>query len=401
MVNVRPLKLFSSILVVAVSIWLVGCRGLTSAPSTTTNGGTTQLPATQSPVKRLVVVVMQNSSFDHLFGTYPGNTPGQAVNGIKPGVPGYSQIDANGNTVTPTLLTSSSTPDLPHGHTFYVNDVDGGKMDKFAANEGDLSMQYYDNTMPGIDKIWGYANKFALADNYFNSVLSSAPADVLYMIAADDNNQPFSVQPIYGPCNKPDSAAVALTNENVGDEMTGAHIPWGWFQENYGLCSNGYVPQENPFQYFTSTHASPNIQDLNAFFAQLSANTLPAVSFVQPNPSHDMHPGSGSVTIAAEWLDAFIQNVQASPEWSSIAIVVIWDEGGGWWDHVPPPAVDSQGLGVRVPMLVISPFAKTNYVSHVQMDHVSILRFIQWNWNMAVLNSRNGQSTDIRDMFTF
>jgi phospholipase C len=116
-----------------------------------------------------------------------------------------------------------------------------------------------------------------------------------------------------------------------------------------------------------------------------------------------MHPGSGAVTIAASWLDNFIQSVQNSSIWPDTAIIVIWDEGGGWYDHVPPPAVDSQGLGVRVPMLVISPFAKRGYISHVQMDHVSILKFIQWNWSLPSLNARNSSpaSGDLRDMFQF
>jgi phospholipase C len=78
---------------------------------------------------------------------------------------------------------------------------------------------------------------------------------------------------------------------------------------------------------------------------------------------------------------------------------VVWDAGGGWYDHVPPPTEDSQGLSFRVPMLVISPLAKQNYVSHTQMDHVSILRFIQKNWGLASLNTRNSASNDISDMF--
>jgi phospholipase C len=114
-----------------------------------------------------------------------------------------------------------------------------------------------------------------------------------------------------------------------------------------------------------------------------------------------MHPGSGSVTTALNWLDGFIKRVQGSSQWSSTAIIILWDESGGWWDHVSPPQVDSQGLGARVPMIVISPYAKRGYVSHVQMDHVSVLRFIQWNWSLGTLNSRNALSNNMLDMFQF
>ena len=79
----------------------------------------------------------------------------------------------------------------------------------------------------------------------------------------------------------------------------------------------------------------------------------------------------------------------------------MWDTGGGWYDHSPPPSVDGQGLSVRVPMMVISPLAKHGYVSHVTMDHVSVLSFIQWNWMLGTLNTRNTQSGDMRDMFPF
>jgi len=112
-----------------------------------------------------------------------------------------------------------------------------------------------------------------------------------------------------------------------------------------------------------------------------------------------MHPGGGPITNGITWLNSFIQEVQASPVWPNAAIIVIWDSSGGWWDHVPPPQVDTQGNGPRVPMLVISPLAKKNYISHVQMDDVSILKFIQNTFGLAPLNPRNQLGNDISDMF--
>jgi phospholipase C len=158
---------------------------------------------------------------------------------------------------------------------------------------------------------------------------------------------------------------------------------------------------QNPFQYFTSTHDAPQVQNIANFFSQLNSGNLPAVSFVQANDRNSGHPGSGPIGESLNWLNDFVSQVKATSAWDSIAIVVIWDEGGGFWDHVPPPQVDSQGLGIRVPMLVISPFAKAGYVSHVRMNHVSILKFIQWNWSLSSLNARNEQGNDIRDMFPF
>jgi phospholipase C len=131
------------------------------------------------------------------------------------------------------------------------------------------------------------------------------------------------------------------------------------------------------------------------------SGTLPAVSFVQPNPRNSTHPAAGSITEGLMWLDDLIKQVQASPVWPGVALIVIWDESGGWWDHVPPPQVDQEGYGMRVPLLVISPHAKRNYISHTQMDNVSVLKFIQETWGLTPLNTRNQASSGLNDLFSF
>lgn len=394
-------RYFAVVLVLAASCWLGGCRGLDTGSPNPVGGGSggltkgEQLPPTASPVQRIIVVILQNNTFDHLFGTFP------AANGFHPGVPGYTQTDANGNSVSPFLLTTTTPANLPEGRAAYLKVWDNGLMDKFAASNGDQSMGYYDGTTPGVSTLWSYAQQFALADNYFSSVMSEAPTNQLYMVAAQDNGQVFPVQPDFGPCNKTDAASKPYSFPHVGDQLTGKSIDWEIFVENYGQCGN-FVPQHDPFQYFVDTNNTPRIQDYSQFAPQMASATLPAVSFVIPSPAHDMHPGGGSVLAAANWLNNFIQQIQNSSLWANTAIVITWDTGGGWYDHVPPPQVDSQGLSFRVPLLVISPYAKKGYISHVQMDHVSILKFIQWNWNLGPLSvPRNNTSTDIRDMFQF
>ncbi|MBI2677717.1 MAG: hypothetical protein HYX28_02940 [Candidatus Koribacter versatilis] len=350
---------------------------------------------TNSPVKHLIVIVLQNRGFDHLFGTMPG------VEGINPSVPGYTQLDANGNPVTPSLITAASTSDVNHSRSTYLAAWDNGAMDKYAATNGMLSMGHYDDSMPGVDKLWTWAQTYALADNYFSSTMSNGPSQQLYLAAASDNNFPYSVQPYYGPCQKADAAAKPFSFRTVGDQMNASSVTWAWFAENYAQCGGGYLPVQNPFQYFTSTQNTSNIKDLSNFYTALTNGTLPSVSYIQPNPGHSTHPGSGSITTAANWLDGFIKKVQASSSWPDTAVVITWDESGGWWDHVPPPQIDSQGLGARVPLIVISPYARMGHVSHTRMDHVSILKWIQWNWGLGTLNPREDLSADINDMFQF
>ncbi len=376
----------------------------------------------QSEIHHLIVVIMQNHSFDNLFGTYPG------ANGLSPTVPGYSQVDASGATITPTLLPNLNNANLNHSYGTYTASYDGGKMDKFAHTNGDLSMQYADNTVFGTAKdgkvygvttLWDYAQQYVLSDNFFGSAMNTEPGQMLYMMAATIHDaRTAGSLPHYDQCSAVEQAksggsiAVPLTETNIGDQMNAAKVSWAYAQGNYstsvnGTCSN-YIPQENPFQYFTSTQNSANLQDFSfsSFQNNLTDSALPSVMFITPGPSVGMHPGSGDAANGIEWLDTFLQMVKNSQVWPDTAIVVLWDESGGWYDHVPPPQLpNSQGLGMRVPVILISPFAKSGVVSHQQMDFVSITRFIQWNWGLGMFtepaqNAREKQSGDICDLLT-
>ena len=408
---------------------------LTATGSSTVTASTTvtvqSQGTTNSPIYHLIILMMQNHSLDNLFGTYPG------ADGLNSALPSYHQVDAAGNTVSPTPITSLTTTDLTHDQPHYSGSWDGGKMDKFAFEEGDLAMQYYDtslsglatdNTSWGISNLWSYAQQYALADNFYMSAMNSEPAQELYMVAATvDSNLNASALPFFDRCSAYEqhiqgdgTISVPMTETNVGDQLTASQIPWTFYQTNFANSQNGtctdYVPQENPFQYFTSTENSSHIQNftMSGFESVLNNGTLPAVVWITPDGAHDMHPGGGNILDGIEWLSQLVQAVKSSSAWPNTAIVVLWDESGGWYDHAPPPQLSDtdtatlpggQGLGMRVPVIIISPYAKTNYISHQQMDFVSILRFIQWNWNLgqipaATQQVREQQSGDLCDLLT-
>ena len=184
-------RTLASILAVSLLAICIACGGGgMSSPVAGTPDPTIPPPApapvpVPQTVKHVVVVILQNSSFDHLFGNFPG------ADGISPTVPGFSQNDAAGKAVTPFLLTDLAPPALKEGRTVYSASIDGGLMDKYALNNGDIAMGYFDGSTSGISTIWSYAQQYALADKYFSSVIGEAPANQLYMIAADDNNFPF------------------------------------------------------------------------------------------------------------------------------------------------------------------------------------------------------------------
>lgn len=379
----------------------------------------------RSSVQHLIIIVMQNSSFDHLFGTYPG------ANGLDSSLSSYKQVDKSGNTISPQLLTNPSPADLNHTATSYTIAYDSGKMDKYAWENGDTAMDYYDSSSTGtandgqqfgVNTLWSYAQQYALADNFFAGAMASEPSNMLYMIAANPGtgSDPYGY-PQLDACtaglyqqNKSSGASITppLSFPNVGDQLSAKGISWGFYQEFFANEQNGtcihYVPQENPFQYFQTTANSTDVQDftMTAFNGMLASGTLPSVMWVQPSPGHSMHPGQGNIANSIEWLDGFVQAVKASSLWSNTAILVLWDESGGWYDHVAPPQLTGTlGLGARVPVLMISPVAKTGYISSQQMDFVSILRFIQWNWALGTFTdsgqaAREAQSGNICDLLT-
>jgi phospholipase C len=405
---------------------------LTATGSSTVTAATTVTVqpqvGTNSPISHVIILMMQNHSLDNLFGTFPG------ADGLDSTLPSYHQIDAAGNTVSPTVITTLVTPDLNHDQPTYAASWDNGKMDKFAYTNGDLAMQYYDNTLSGltsdnkpygISNLWSYAQQYALADNFYMSAMNSEPAQELYMVAATvSSNRTASALPFYDPCSVVEQQksggkiSVPLTETTVGDQLTAKQVPWTWYQSNFVNSQNGtctdYVPQESPFQYFTTTQNSEHIQNFTiaGFNSLLSSGSLPSVVWLQPDGAHDMHPGGGNILDGIEWVDQIVQAVKGSSAWPNTAIIVLFDESGGWYDHVPPPQLANstslpggQGFGMRVPIIIISPFAKTHYISHQQMDFVSILRFIQWNWNLGQIPvaeqaAREQQSGDLCDLLT-
>jgi phospholipase C len=410
---------------IALCLALASCGGGAGNPGQINPPPIQQSAVPRSAIKNLMIVVMQNSSFDHLFGTYP------LANGLDPTLPSYHQIDQAGHTVTPQLLGNLSTADLHHTATSYHIAFDSGKMDKYAWENTDESMGYFDNTSIGttadgqqfgVNTLWSYAQQYALADNFFASAMASEPSNMLYTTAAGigTGSDPYGY-PQLDSCsaalyqqNKGIGATITppLTYQNVGDQLSAAKISWAWAQEFFSNEQNGtcthYVPQENPFQYFQSTANSAHVQNftLANFESQLSTGTVSSVLWVNASPGHSMHPGQGNIANGIEWLDNFVQAVKGSNTWANTAIIVLWDESGGWYDHVVPPQLSGTiGLGARVPVLVISPHAKSNYISSQQMDLVSILRFIQWNWALGQFAdpgqaAREAQSGNICDLLT-
>ncbi|MCQ6281261.1 alkaline phosphatase family protein [Bacillus sp. EB600] len=417
---------------------------------------------TASPIKHTVVIFQENRTFDNYFGTYPYAQGFKPLNGTPKDVRNFKYVtgnvtrDANGDVYNPdangipvypwhdTGKAAIQETDVNHSYGPMISMVDGGKMDKFyqvnhdsgkptdTNDKGLLAMSYFDyNDIPAY---WQYAQHYALADNYFQPVYGPSTPGALYLVAGQSGNgsqtssntNPNSQitgdpSPKNGPFGGDSTNGLKynLTYTNIGDELSAANQSWAWYAGGWDAAkadptsdeAKKYSPHHNPFQYFQNYEDGKynnNLKDYNNFAQDIKSGSLPEVSFIKAGYGDDEHPGTGnqSTPSAEEFTVDTINEIMNSPYWKDTAIIVTYDEGGGFYDHVAPPTVTPnadglQGDGPRVPAIVISPYAKENYVSHVQYDHTSILKFLEWNYNLPALNSKDTNANNILDMFDF
>jgi phospholipase C len=178
----------------------------------------------------------------------------------------------------------------------------------------------------------------------------------------------------------------------IGDELSAHGISWGYFGEGYdgGHPSSGFCGICDPMQYASSIMTNPGLRrntqhGLDDFLSEAADGTLPAVSFLKP-ADDDGHPGYSSLAAFEDFLARAINAVQGNRSlWRSTAIFVTFDEGGGYYDSGYIQPVSFFGDGPRVPMIVVSPYARRDAVDHTYNDHVSVLKFIEANWRLSPL----------------
>ncbi|MCZ8513766.1 stalk domain-containing protein [Paenibacillus filicis] len=383
-------------------------------------------PATASPVKHLVVIFQENRSFDNYFGTYP-NAPGFRPLPGTPAAEGIPQgsynLDENGKQVAPFLFSNEElqTADVNHNFDDMAKAVNGGKMDGFymasenhAKGTGRIAMGYYDyNALPAY---WQYAQHFSMADHFFQPIFGPSTPGALYLVAAQSGNAGNAIKgdpvPAFGPLGGDGGKRwEPLTYANIGDKLSAKGISWSWYQGGYAAADQTYSSHHNPFQYFknydTGAYAS-NLKDYNDFKKDLDNRSLPAVSYVKGAYGDDEHPGLGnqSTPTAEDFSVQTINDLMRTDYWKDTAVIITYDESGGYWDHMAPPQLQPSpdglaGAGPRIPMILVSPYSKMNFVSHTTYDHTSILKFIEWNWGVDALNSRDASVSNITDMFDF
>ena len=365
---------------------------------------------TESPIKHVVFLIKENRTFDNLFGTVPG------ANGVSVGMDqGRARPLVRG--------TDGRLPgDIPHCYPCAITAWNDGAMDGFVQGEhGEYAYtQLHRDQLPNY---WHWAEEFALFDNFFASAHGPSFPNHLYTIAATsggavDNprrDHPSIRSSLTFGCDAPEAQDVEVIDSEgrtkfvrpcfdfltEGDLLTRAGIPWAYYAANEdqrGYIWSAYSAirryRENPERW--QRHMFP-VDDV---VEDIEAGLLPPVTWITPRFELSEHP-EYNFCHGENWSTKVIDAIMRSPMWESTAIFLTWDDYGGFYDHVPPPQVDGFGFGIRVPMIVISPYAREGVVSDELGEFSSVLRFIEDNWGLTQLTHRDREATPMLSAFDF
>jgi phospholipase C len=374
-----------------------------------------QVAAFQSQIQHIVFIIKENRSFDTLFGTFAG------ADGATSGVTSTGQRMQLRR--TPVIMPR----DLGHSWADAHLAMDNGKMDQFdlvsSGNvDGDfLSMsQFLDADIPNY---WSYAEHFVLADRMFSSLAGPSYPNHLYAVAAqsggaiDVPTQGATPAPfLTWGCDADEGATVQVMDPNgtvslqfpcfdmptLADSLEAAGVSWSFYaptqgQEGYIWSALDYISHIR-FGPLWSQRVVPSTQ----FVSDAASGALPAVSWLVPDMPVSDHPRSKvGICDGENWTVQQINAVMQGPAWPTTAIVLLWDDFGGFYDHVTPPWVDQFGFGPRVPMIVISPYVKEGTVSHTIYEFSSVLQLVETRYGLSPLTKRDAQANSLLDMFDF
>ena len=362
-------------------------------------------------IKHMVFIIKENRTFDNYFGTFPG------ANGATQGTISTGQVIPLGH-------TPDRVRDMGHTYQNAATSMNGGKMDKFDVgvaycNEGGDYMCLSQLQQSDIPNYWTYAQIFALADNMFSSLEGPSYPNHLYTVAAQSGgainnpNDPTNPSAPSWGCDMSSGSTVQVMDgsgnitsqfpcfdfRTLADSLQDAGVSWGYYAPGKGQV--GYIWSAlNAINHIRNgplwtTNVFPDTQ----FIQDAQSGNLPAVSWLVTGNNSE-HPPS-STCQGENWTVQQINAIMSGPLWNSAAIFLTWDDFGGFYDHVPPPSLDVYGMGPRVPLLIISPYAKPGYISHTQYEFASVLKTIETRFGIAALSSRDAQANDTLDSFNF
>src|SRR5581483_8447192 len=324
------------------------------------------------PIEHVIVVAEENRSFDHYFGNY-----GPAVNQGY-GIPaGWSQPDGQGGTVSPFHLPFSFSQDPHHQWSDIHAEWNNGAMDGFYTTNGKVALGYYNAS--DLSYYYNLADQFTLCGNYFCSVLGGTYPNRLYLCSGTSGGNTSNSIPT-GSLNYP----------IILDLFAQHNISWKNYRTGPG-AELGLDLGDDAMRLFANWFRDPRLfNSLPDFLADLRRGALPQVAFLTPGVANSEHAPT-PITWGIATMKTLIDAVMQSSLWPKTALILTYDEGGGFFDHVPPPVFDAYGAGIRVPTLVISPYAKRGHIEGTVYEHSSVLKFIEHVFGLPTLASINHQ----------
>ena len=390
--------------------------GRASSPATRTD--------TRWPIKHVVYLMLENRSFDNLFGRFPG------VEGTRVGnMLGQER---------PLLSCPDWLPgDLPHDRASALGEFNDGKLDNFGIGDYGDPWAYTQFRGPEIPAYWQWARDYALSDHFFASALGPSYPNHFFFVAGQsggvvDNPENIGTtvdpstagepgggrfkswgcdavgqgeEPVYVEVAEPDGSFVrhdpCFHFPTVGEQLSHRGIDWAYYAPLPGYLGYMWNAYNGIHQVFHSDLWSEHAQhDIDDLVHDIDAGTLPSVTWAVPHFQLSDHPPSSSA-FTHNWVMDVVNAVMKSELWASTAIFITWDEWGGFYDHVVPPQVDDVGLGFRVPLLTISPFTPRGLIDDEVGEFSTPLRFIADNWGLRHLTPRIARSHNMEHLFDF
>jgi phospholipase C len=375
-------------------------------------------PTKLSPIQYVLLIIQENRTPDNLF---------QGLAGADIANFGYN---SQGQKVPLHSVPLEAPYDMSHKHASFLTEYDGGKMDGF---DLDFSSVYCPDdatcaygyvpqaeTQPYLDM----ASQYAFADRMFQSNQGPSFPAHQYLISGTSttvaNGQYKAADNPYvdnhadgGGCDAPAEALVATIDPQgnpgnpvypcfdrptLADSLDNQGFSWRYYQMKAGP---GLWHAYDAIQHIRfGKDNSDIVYPSDTILGEINLGVLKNVSWVTPSGADSDHAGNGGKGGPA-WVASIVNAVGNSQYWNNCAIFIVWDDWGGWYDHVPPPIYNSYELGMRVPLVVVSPYAKPGYVSHTQYEFGSILKFIEETFGLASLGTTDVRANSVSDMFDF
>ena len=393
------------------------------------------------PIKHVVFIVKENRTFDNYFARYPG-AEGADLARIS-----------NGNEVLLQEASDVFEPDLGHSFADGVEAINGGRMDRFdLVQNGETMNGFTSFKREGIPAYWSYADNFVLSDHTFSSMYGPTFPEHLYTVAAYagdavDNKNPTGGEGGY--CADEEELVTAFERnlnederaeimeaegaqyrpgedfnfdnivkywekiracfdfEVIMDQFEEAGISWRYYAAD-GSWMNALLAIEHIYK--NKDLWGPKVRDPailrggaigDRFIEDLETQKLPAATWIVPPPGTNEHPGGPSVCVGENWTVRHVNAIMNSKYWKNTAIFITWDDFGGFYDHVPPPQYDIMGLGPRVPMIIISPWAKQGFIDKTEYEFSSVLKFMERIFGLECMTERDCGASDMFNAFDF